>query len=185
MQFLPFPLRSAANPCRGPAAVPPWCMDIGTAHVAFALLAIASGAWVLLRRKGDAAHRWRGWVYVGSMVGLNITALLVYDLTGSFGPFHAMAIASLVGVLIGVVYVRRRRPPNRWRYLHATWMSWSYVGLLAAAAAEVATRLPESPFWWMVLVASGAVMAVGGLLIARLLPRALEPRTRRVVGETP
>ncbi len=159
-------------------------MDIGTAHVVFALFAIASGAWVLMRRKGDAAHRGRGWVYVGSMVGLNVTALLVYDLTGSFGPFHVMAIASLVGVLIGVAYVRRR-PPSRWRYLHATWMSWSYVGLLAAAAAEVATRLPESPFWWTVLVASGAVMAVGGLLIARLLPRALGPRARRVVGETP
>jgi uncharacterized membrane protein len=159
-------------------------MDIGTAHIAFALVAIASGAWVLLRRKGDATHRWRGWVYVGSMIGLNVSALFVYDLTGSFGPFHAMAIASLVGVLIGVGYVRLRRPPGAWRYLHATWMSWSYVGLLAAAASEAATRLPESPFWWMVLVASGVVLAVGGLLIIRLLPGAVERSAGRAGGAT-
>lgn len=158
-------------------------MDIGTAHVGFALVALASGAWVLLRRKGDTAHRWRGWVYVGSMVGLNVSALLVYDLTGSFGPFHVMAIASMAGVLIGIGYVRLRRPRSGWRHLHGTWMSWSYVGLLAAAASEAATRLPESPFWWMVLLASGAVLALGALLILRLLPRALERSAPTVSGE--
>jgi len=70
---------------------------------------------------------------------------------------------------------------------HATWMSWSYVGLLAAFAAESLTRfvMPQiagtleehelwGAFWGLVGLASFAVAAVGGQVIKRRLPDALE-----------
>ena len=60
-----------------------------------------------------------------------------------------------------------------WRPLHAYWMAWSYVGLLAAAASEVTTRVPEASFWWMVVGSSGAVILAGALVIRARMPRSL------------
>lgn len=148
-------------------------MDIGKVHLMLALVALASGAGVLLRRELGRSHRRAGWVFVGSMVGMNVTALFIYDLTGRPGPFHVLAVFSLVGVVVGVTHARRRRPTGSWRPLHAYWMAWSYVGLLAAAASEITTRVPESSFWWMVVGSSGAVILAGALVIRARLPRLL------------
>ena len=148
-------------------------MTLGTAHLGLAVIAIASGAYVVARRKGDITHRRCGWLLAGSLLGVNVTALFIYNLTGEFGPFHVFAIVSLASVLLGVGHARLRRPERGWRERHAYVMTWTYVGLLSAAAAEATTRLPETSFWWMVLAASGAVLAAGGLVITRQLPRTL------------
>jgi uncharacterized membrane protein len=148
-------------------------MSLGFLHFVLALLAIASGAYVLVNDKGTAQHRWAGWLYVGSMAGLNVSALFLYNLTGSLGPFHVLAIASLATVSGGFVAVRFRVPRAGWRYSHAYWMAWSYVGLLAALAAETATRIFEVGFWWLVALSSGLVIAVGGGVIARRMPRVI------------
>lgn len=155
---------------------------LGQFHFATALLALASGAWVLLRRKGGTAHRRAGWVYAASMIALNLSALFIYRLTGRFGPFHAAAFVSLAGVIAGVVAARRRRTDRHWFARHYFFMSWSYVGLWAAAVSETATRLPAvrtiargtgiplSGFWLAVLVATALVVAVGSVLIRRNAP---------------
>src|SRR3954468_22228785 len=49
---------------RGAITDPP----TGIAHASGAVLAMGSGAWILLTRKGTIAHRRVGWVYVASMV---------------------------------------------------------------------------------------------------------------------
>lgn len=42
--------------------------------------------------RARAPHPWRiGWTYVGAMVVVNATALAIYRLTGSFGPFRILA----------------------------------------------------------------------------------------------
>ena len=56
--------------------------------------------------------------------------------------------------------------------------SWSYVGLLAAAASEALTRLPSAPFWWAVVAASVLVVGVGGWVIAVTVPKALQRQFR-------
>jgi uncharacterized membrane protein len=141
-------------------------MTLGWFHLICALTALGSGAVVLLRRKGTRAHRRMGWVYVGSMLALNVTALMIYRLFGGFGPFHAAALASLVTVLAGIVPAVRRKPAN-WVDHHYAWMTWSYVGLWAAAVSEVATRTPGLHFWWAVLAGTLAVIVIGGRLIRR------------------
>lgn len=139
---------------------------LGWFHTACALVALGSGAAVLLRRKGNRAHRRIGWVYVASMLLLNGTALMIYRLFGGFGAFHAAAIASLATVLAGIVPAVRRRPA-RWLDQHYAFMTWSYVGLWAAAVAEVATRVPGFPFWWGVMIGTLVVLGVGATLIRR------------------
>lgn len=143
---------------------------IGPAHLAFAIAALLTGLAVILRQKGTRSHRLVGRAYVGSMLGLNVSAFMLYRLFGQFGPFHVAALISLVTVIAGFVTVRWRRPCGSWMGRHAYWMSWSYVGLLAAAASEATTRIPQSPFWWMVVGSSLLALYAGMEVINRRVP---------------
>lgn len=148
--------------------------SLGWFHTACALVALGSGAAVLMRRKGTPGHRRMGWVYVASMLLLNGTALMIYRLFGTFGPFHVAAVFSLVTVVGGIVPAVRRRPAS-WLERHYRWMAGSYVGLCAATVAEVATRMPGFRFWWAVMVSTLAVVVVGAMLIRRRASTVLAP----------
>jgi uncharacterized membrane protein len=156
---------------------------LGQLHVGTAIVALASGAWVLRQRKGTRQHRRVGWVYAIAMFALNVSALLIYRLTGTFGPFHVAALISLGTVMAGIVAARRRKRGNRdWLRKHYAFMTWSYVGLVAAAVAEIATRAPAiqaiaggptPAFWVTVALVSLAVFIFGGAMIRRRQPRGL------------
>ena len=109
-------------------------------HIASGVLALALGLIVLLRPKGGRLHRGLGYAYTAAMLVLNGTAFGIYKVFGTFGPFHVLAVICLVSLALGVVAAIRRR--SGWRRRHYNWMSWSYIGLLAATSAEVALRVP-------------------------------------------
>ena len=150
---------------------------LGQLHFATALVALMSGALVLFRTKGTAQHRRMGWIYAGSMLALNASALSLYRLTGTFGPFHVAALISLVTVAAGIMAAVQRKRGNRsWLLRHYFFMSYSYLGLVAAAIAETATRWPAlqavaggptPAFWTTVVIASLAVFIVGGIVVRR------------------
>lgn len=147
---------------------------LGGLHVLAAELALACGSAVAVAPKGTAWHRRMGRAYVTAMVVLNLTALAIYDLSGRPNPFHFFAVVSLVSIALGWRAARRRGPS--WRPAHANWMLWSYVGLLAAAASELAVRVPGAFGSWrtfaiVVGAASFAVCAVGAVLIRRTVAR--------------
>ena len=148
-------------------------VSLGQVHFYLAVVALVSGGVVVALKKGDGIHRLVGFVYATSMHGLHGSALMIYNLTGSFGPFHILAIFSLATLLLGLLPVLLRRPKDTWIERHAVLMSWSYVGLLAAAAAETLTRVPTAPFWWAVVAASLLVIAIGARIINRTVPRIL------------
>ncbi len=169
---------------------------LGQTHLVTALLAIAAGAAVLIvRPKGSRWHRRLGWAYAASMLVLNVAALMIYRLFGGFGPFRAAAIVSLVGIVLGVHSARRARrsrtghaPLARtmWVTRHYYWMTWSYVGLLAAFASETLTRLPALrpvlgggwTFGLAVGVATLVVVGIGSRWSKRSAAAALAPHTR-------
>lgn len=155
----------------------------GTVHVACSFLALAAGAVVFRLPKGTRWHRTLGHVYAMGMVGVVATSLVIYRLTGHFGPFHVAALVAALTLAGGLWTVLARRPRKAWIGAHATWMSWSYIGLAAALVAESMTRwivpvvephLESGPlwgaFWGTALLASLAVMAVGAHLVRRRLP---------------
>ena len=150
---------------------------LGWFHTICALVALASGAAVLLRRKGTRSHRRLGWIYVISMLVMNGTGLMIYRLFGGFGPFHAAAIASLVTMVAGTVPAYRRKPAN-WLEHHYAWITGSYVGLCAAAVSEVGTRVPGFQFWWAVMLGTLAVVVIGVTLIRRKQAAVLAPFRR-------
>ena len=144
---------------------------LGVGHLGTAILALLTGLVVVLRRKGTPFHRWCGRVYVAAMVLVNVTALSIYDLFGGFGPFHVFALISLVSVLLGVVTAWRRKPARGWIEAHAYWMTWSYVGLVAAAVSETATRYLNFDFGLTVGLATAFVVGCGAMIIRRHVPR--------------
>ena len=152
---------------------------LGSFHTVAASIALASGAAVLIRRKGTRWHRRAGWTYAVSMILLNVTALMIYRLFGYFGPFHVAAVLSLATVSGGTIAAVRRRPRGKWIETHFYLMAFSYVGLVAAAFAEVATRVPGARFWWVVLVVSFLIILVGTRWIKSRAADMLRPFARR------
>lgn len=147
---------------------------IGALHVLAAGAALASGTAVAVARKGTPRHVALGRVYLGAMLALNLSALLIYDLTGRANPFHFFALVSLASLLAGYLEVRRRR--DGWRRMHARSMLWSYVGLWAATTSELIVRVPSLlhgrlSFAVAVGVATTLTIAVGGWLVQRAVAR--------------
>lgn len=148
---------------------------VGLVHLLSALLAMVAGATVLLNTKGGLFHKRVGYVYVALMVILNVTAFMIYHLFGKFGPFHVLALVSMVSIIGGMVPVVLRQRISGWIYWHYYFMNWSVVGLYAAFWAETLTRtLPMKQFWPIVMIATGVTAFIGSFLIrrhaARLLP---------------
>ena len=147
---------------------------VGQSHLVTALVALASGAWVLWARKGTRLHVRSGYVYLVSMVLLNGTALAKYDLTGGFNMFHAAAFGSsltLAGAFAAAMIYRRTRD-RRAIAAHGHLMIWSYFGLFAALVAEVVTR--ALPFmlhgeggWTRFSIALAVFMAATGAITYR------------------
>jgi uncharacterized membrane protein len=147
---------------------------IALVHIGSGLAALAFGAIVLLMTKGTRPHKALGYGYIVAMLVLNGTAFGIYRLFHGLGPFHVFALLSLVTLIAGFLPAFSRRPRDRWMYHHFRWMAGSYVGLVAATAAEIAVRLPgiRSPgtgslFFILVFVSSALVGVVGAFLIAR------------------
>ncbi len=161
--------------------------EIGVIHLATSFAAIVTGGWVVWIPKGTRWHRTIGHAYVWSMVGVLASAFAIYDLTGSFGPFHFAAIVGSVTLAGGMWTVLARRPRKGWIEAHAIWMSWSYIGLMCAFAAESLTRfvMPRiAPFlsdngqawgifWASVAFASFGVAAIGWYLLKTRLEAAV------------
>ena len=154
---------------------------LGLAHTALGFLSLGVAALVLWLPKGTRAHKRAGLAYAACMLGLNASAFGITDLFGGFGPFHVMAVISLATLLLGVASAWRRRPG--WVRRHAYFMCWSVVGLVAAAGAEAATRIPGLdaglPFGITAALCSALIIAVGGTLTHRRLPTVLQRAPRR------
>jgi uncharacterized membrane protein len=141
---------------------------IGLLHLISALIALVTGSIVLLNTKGGLFHKRIGYVYVGSMLVLNVTAFMIYRLFGTFGPFHIAALFSLVTIIGGMVPVLLHHRVRNWQIWHYYFMNWSVVGLFAAFWAETLTRtLLMGQFWPVVMIATAATTSIGAYLIRK------------------
>jgi len=150
---------------------------LGIIHLATAIVALLVGAAVLWLEPGTQRHTKLGKLYAAAMLALNVTALLIYRLTGAFNVLHVLALVSLITLFVGLgmVWSRRHAPPAQWVIGHYRAMGWSYIGLVAAAVAETAVRVPPiralisgwGSFGVVVGVAAFVVCAIGGGVLSR------------------
>ncbi len=75
---------------------------LGLIHLISAIIALIAGMIVISNKKGTAFHKKVGYLYVFSMLVLNITALFIYRLTGGFNLFHIFVLASLFSIVGGM-----------------------------------------------------------------------------------
>lgn len=115
--------------------------NIGLIHLIVSIIAMITGIFVLLTKKGTIKHKQIGYVYVVSMLLVNVTAFMIYRLFGGFGIFHFFAIVSLLTLIAGMYPILSRKGKN-YIFRHFNYMYWSVVGLYCAFCAEVLTRIP-------------------------------------------
>jgi uncharacterized membrane protein len=80
-------------------------------HLLSALAALAVGALVLARRKGNGSHRALGWIWVALMGGATLTSAFIRDHgmpnLGGVTPVHLLTLT--VGVLLPRAVLAARR----------------------------------------------------------------------------
>lgn len=159
-------------------------------HTVFGIAALAAGAFVLARQKGDRWHRWTGWGYTASLAVLCVESFWIQDATPffrGFGMFHVMALVSLGTLLAGIIPAIRRRPG--WLGWHYAFMAWSYIGLVMATGSHV-----FRPVFLFFLRDVGLPAAVCGVatalvlwglppLVGALLIKRREPGWQRLAAE--
>lgn len=150
--------------------------NTGLVHLILSIVALIAGTLVLLKTKGTKTHKRIGYVYAVSMMGLIITAFMLYHLYGKFGIFHWMAVVSLFTLSAGMIPILTKQPAIGYISMHYNFMYWSVIGLYCAFAAETLVRLPKvviidgvpaTMFYKMIGVAIAIVMFFGVLFFIR------------------
>ncbi len=149
-----------------------WEQAIATAHIVAAVSALLAGAAVLLRPKGTLTHRRIGTVYVLALVLVNVPALSLHR-EDTFGVFHALAVASLVTIAVGLSPMLRGKRSEPIIATHAFCMTWSYAGLVAAGCGQLAVAVGQDLSAWVVPVVIGTVLTVSGVIIFGRVPSTL------------
>ena len=80
----------------------------GAVHTVLAMFGIAIGLFQLLRPKGGAIHRARGYAFVYAMLIADGAAMLVFQFTGSFNILHVGALANLACIVFAMVPLLQR-----------------------------------------------------------------------------
>ena len=146
---------------------------IGAFHGICGIAALLLGGWIFTTPKGTRFHVRLGWVYVASMLCLNASSLLIFHLTRGPNLFHAIAVAEIFLVVMGVVQIRYRARLRKSLWRHYQYMSWSYVGLLAATVNEAFVRvgllrtIAAHTTAALPLVASALIVAISSIIIFR------------------
>ena len=138
--------------------------EIGLVHLISSCFALIFGTYTLIAKKGTKQHIKIGYLYVISMGILSLTAFMIYRLFNGWGIFHYTTLLSLVTIILGMVPIWTKKPAKKWKYLHFSFMYWSVIGLYAAFAAEILVRIPKTPFFGMVGIATGTIMLIGGII---------------------
>lgn len=100
-------------------------------HVAAALAAMAVGATILLLSKGSTLHRLLGWSWVGSMIIVAATSIMmIFDFNTGINPLHAFTALTAISLWGGLAGIRRGNVRR-----HAGSMVGLYVGGLLVAGA--------------------------------------------------
>jgi uncharacterized membrane protein len=105
-----------------------------TLHLLSVIPALPLGAFVLLRRKGDALHRLLGRTWGMLMMMAALSSFGLHGMTGSFSPIHLLSVLVIVMIPRGIVQAVRHNIAG-----HRRTMSLTYLGL---AVAGLFTLLP-------------------------------------------
>lgn len=101
-------------------------------HTGAALSAFALGLVQFAAPKGTLPHRTIGWVWVGLMTTVCVTAFFIHELrtVGEWSPIHLLAIFTLIMLPFAVLHARRHQVAS-----HKRAMTSLFLGALVIAVA--------------------------------------------------
>ena len=146
---------------------------MGALHVVAACAGLGVGLVVLVRRKGGAWHVAVGRVFVALMLLVNLPVLVRYEETGRPGPFHVLAVVSLVTTTLGWLSVRRRARGRSTIAAHGAFMTWSWLGLATAGLAQLGNRQWSEQAPWPVVAVVALATGIGLVTVPRYVSRQL------------
>ncbi len=112
----------------------------GAFHFLCSLIGMLSGVVVLFRIKGTTFHKRIGYVFVTALIGVNLSALFIYDFNnGAISVFHFLIPVSLFFLGFGIIPMFGKRKPNALNR-HIIGMNGEVLGLWAAGATEFFVR---------------------------------------------
>lgn len=116
---------------------------ISLSHLIAASIALLTGAIVLAAPKGTRFHKRTGYVFAVALVGVNLTAIFMYNLTGRVNMLHFFTLISMGALFYGLWPAIRRKSEN-WLARHVRGMNGAALGVWAAGFAELTIRvLPD------------------------------------------
>ena len=98
-------------------------------HLATVIPAIPLGAYVLLRRKGDARHKRLGRIWAVLMLATALSSFGLTGMTGSYSPIHLLSILVLITLPRAIWDARRGRMAGHRRTMSVLYASLVVAGL--------------------------------------------------------
>ena len=126
---------------------------IGWFHFITSVVALITGLVVILNPKGTLFHKRIGYIYVVSMLSLNVSSFFIVNF-GGFSLFHFFTIVSLVSIAGGMLPTLQKKE---------NWLSYQYCAFWSEIGTRFVGNMKE--FWWMVMLATALTAAVGGAII--------------------
>ncbi len=140
-------------------------------HEIAALLALALGAAVLWRRKGNAAHKYWGKLWVGLMMITALTSIFIHQikLWGDYSPIHLLTAMVLINMPWAVWLAQRGKIQQ-----HKKMMQGTYIGgmLIAGGLTFLPGRMNHEILFGAgdgISTNAGWMIGIGSALIAFLL----------------
>lgn len=119
----------------------PEMIPLGWFHTIMGVIALGSGAYTLYRFREISLHTRSGQIYLLTTLVTAITALAIYQ-RGFFGPGHALAVLTLLALVVGVI-AATLKPIGKWsRHLQAISFSGTLLFHCIPAVTDGLLRLP-------------------------------------------
>jgi uncharacterized membrane protein len=101
-------------------------------HALPGLLAVILGSIVLLSKKGTKTHKRRGYIWLGLMLLISLTAIFIQEINpGSYSLIHLLIPWTIFSIIFGIYAIKKFKVNKNkvWRNLH----QWTMIGLFFGA----------------------------------------------------
>lgn len=105
-------------------------------HLGTVLPALPLGAYLLVRRKGDALHRLLGRLWAGLMVTTAISAFWLQE-SGRLSLIHIFSVITLISVPLAIFWIKRGDVARHRRAMTNTYIGLVVAGLFAFAPGRL------------------------------------------------
>jgi uncharacterized membrane protein len=117
---------------------PLWALVI---HLGTVIPAVPLGAYVLLRKKGDALHRLLGKIWASLMIVTSVVSFWVRGATGNIGPIHIFSIVTLISIPLAIYHIRNGNVARHKRAMTGPYIGLCIAGLFAMAPGRMLGQL--------------------------------------------